>query len=116
MEKNKQFRQMIHAVQWKIADPPVIKLKTDGSGTEQEITIDAIVNSASPDLMGGREGTVDWEIHRLIDEKLRSKKKTFNQKICKELAQGNERMRFKDKAVIKRVRCPRGQAVLTGGY
>lgn len=115
-KKNKQFRQMIHAVQWKIADPPVIKLKTDGSGTEQEITIDAIVNSASPDLMGGREGTVDWEIHRLIDEKLRSKKKTFNQKICKELAQGNERMRFKDKAVIKRVRCPRGQAVLTGGY
>ena len=50
MEKNKQFRQMIHAVQWKIADPPVIKLKTDGSGTEQEITIDAIVNSASPEL------------------------------------------------------------------
>ena len=112
----KQINQMVHAVQWKITDPPKIRLEADDSRQEQLIIIDAIVNSASPDLMGGKKGTVDWEIHRMIDKRLESKKKTFNQKICKELSQGNERMRFKDKAVIKRVRCPRGQAVITGGY
>lgn len=114
--KKKQISQMLHAVRWKIVDPPKINLKEDEKRPEQTVLINAIVNSASPDLMGGREGTVDWEIHRLIDEKLKSKKITFNQKICQELSQGNERMRYEDKAIIKRVRCPRGQAVITGGY
>ena len=114
--KKKQISQMLHAVRWKIADPPKINLNEDEKRPEQTVLINAIVNSASPDLMGGREGTVDWEIHRLIDEKLKSKKITFNQKICQELSQGNERMRYEDKAIIKRVRCPRGQAVITGGY
>ena len=100
--KKKQISQMLHAVRWKIVDPPKINLKEDEKRPEQTVLINAIVNSASPDLMGGREGTVDWEIHRLIDEKLKSKKITFNQKICQELSQGNERMRYEDKAIIKR--------------
>ena len=83
--KKKQISQMLHAVRWKIVDPPKINLKEDEKRPEQTVLINAIVNSASPDLMGGREGTVDWEIHRLIDEKLKSKKITFNQKICQEL-------------------------------
>ena len=43
------------------------------AGEKQIESIDTVVNSASPDLMGGKENTVDWMLHKLIDGKLAEK-------------------------------------------
>ena len=114
--KKKYFSKMIHAVTWRISDPPDIELDNMYLCSKKTVKIDAIVNSASPDLMGGNIGTVDWEIHRLVDSHLFSEGKTFNQKICEELSRENDRMRIRDNEIIKRIRCPRGKVVMTGGY
>ena len=88
------------------------------AGEKQIESIDTVVNSASPDLMGGKENTVDWMLHKLIDGKLAEKDEdcTFNQKICRELADGNAPAFSKGEECISRIRCPRGKAVLTRGY
>lgn len=117
-EKNagKHIAEMIHAVTWMIDDPPEIELENMYIHSKKKVLVDAIVNSASPDLMGGDTGTVDWEIHRMVDRHLLPMRKTFNQKICEELSQGNDRMHIRDNEIIKRIRCSRGKAVMTGGY
>lgn len=111
----KRISEMLDASDWEIKYPLKIKLNSEKGHKKHEITIDALVNSASPDLMGGREGTVDFAIHKLIDEHLPGKE-TFNQKICKELSQSSDKIRIEDNEIIRRVRCPRGKAVLTSGY
>ena len=80
--------------------------------------IDTIVNSASPDLMGGEENTVDKSLHDAIDAllKKKDKKASLNQMICKELVLENDSALAGDEKYIKRIRCPRGKAVLTSGY
>ena len=112
----KHIAEMIHIVTWEIADPPEIELGNMYICSKKKVRLDAIVNSALPDLMGGVRGTVDWEIHRRVDGYLSSKQKTFNQKICEELSMGNDGIHIRDDEIIKRVRCPRGKAIITGGY
>lgn len=129
-KKGKQVADMLCAVEIELKDLPftaksgkenvnVAKLTVCGMEAEKQIdSIDTIVNSASPDLMGGEVKTVDWTLHELIDQKLKENnvESTFNQMICSELAAGNESVLSKDEACISRIRCPRGKAVLTGGY
>ena len=82
-------------------------------------SIDTIVNSASPDLMGSKKtDTIDNLLHNLIDQKLKENnvESTFNQMICSELASGNSPGGTKEEMCISRIRCPRGKAVLTSGY
>lgn len=92
----------------------------DMTGRRKKIdSIDTIVNSASPDLMGSEKtGTIDNLLHNLIDQKLKENnvESTFNQMICSELASGNSHGGTKEEICISRIRCPRGKAVLTGGY
>lgn len=129
-KKGKQVADMLCAVEIELKDLPftaksgkenvnVAKLTVCGMEAEKQIdSIDTIVNSASPDLMGGEVKTVDWTLHELIDQKLKENnvESTFNQMICSELAAGNDSVLSKDEACISRIRCPRGKAVLTGGY
>lgn len=93
----------------------------DMKGGRRKIdSIDTIVNSASPDLMGSKKtDTIDNLLHNLIDQKLKENnvESTFNQMICSELASGNSPAGgTKEETCISRIRCPRGKAVLTGGY
>ncbi len=67
-------------------------------------TIDTIVNTANPTLMGSNQG-VDGALHRAIDKSL-GKKNSFNDLICKEL---------KTNSRNKIIRCKRGHAVTTSG-
>ena len=92
----------------------------DMTGSRKQIeSIDTIVNSASPDLMGSKKtDTIDNLLHNLIDQKLKENnvESTFNQMICSELASGNSPGGTKEEMCISRIRCPRGKAVLTSGY
>ncbi len=129
-KEEKQITDMLCAAEVRLeALPFTVKgRKTNGSagviraysmtGEEQIDSIDTIVNSASPDLMGGKENTVDWLLHKLIDGKLTEKGEdcTFNQKICVELAGRNAPVISEEEECISRIRCPRGKAVLTRGY
>lgn len=129
-KKGKQIADMLCAVEIELKDLPftvksgkenvnVAKLTVCGMEAEkQSDSIDTIVNSASPDLMGGEANTVDRTLHELIDQKLKENnvESTFNQMICSELAAGNDFVLSEDEACLSRIRCPRGKAVLTGGY
>ena len=67
-------------------------------------SIDTIVNTANPTLMGSRQG-VDGALHKAIDQSL-GQKNSFNTLICKEL---------KTKSRNNIIRCKRGHAVTTSG-
>lgn len=69
--------------------------------------IDTIVNPAKPTLMGGDAPSVDYEIHRAINQNL--KKKKFKDKIRKEVD-------GKNKWCEDIIRCQRGKVVVTKGY
>ena len=75
----------------------------------EKYKIDTIVNAAKPTLMGSDDkGTVDNTIHKKIDSLLSEQKCTFKDKIKKELGEDGE--------IDNRIRCERGQAVITNGY
>ena len=101
-------------------DPLRRPLEAESMANPKKIgAIDTIVNSASPDLMGSKnEKTIDNVLHDIIDQKLKEKNPgdTFNKKICKELDSGKSSELSEDEECISRIRCPRGKAVLTGGY
>lgn len=96
-KKGKQVADMLCAVEIKLQDLPftvkngkenenVAKLTAYGMEAEKQIdSIDTIVNSALPELMGGEANTVDRTLHELIDQKLKENKveSTFNQMICR---------------------------------
>ena len=117
-KEEKQITDMLCAAEVQLEDLPftVKGRKTSGSagviraysmtGEEQMDSIDTIVNSASPDLMGGEENTVDWLLHKLIDGKLAEKgeDRTFNQKICGELAGRNAPVISEEEECISRIR------------
>ena len=69
--------------------------------------IDAIVNAASPTLMGSRRVSVDKSIHDTINKKLKHGYK-FKDKIRKQLD-------GMTKEPEDKIRCARGQAVVTKG-
>ena len=69
--------------------------------------IDTIVNPAKPTLMGGDEPSVDYEIHKAINQNL--KKKKFKDKIRQEVD-------GKNKWGEDVIRCERGKVVVTKGY
>lgn len=129
-EKGKQIVDILCAVETKLEALPftvksgegnksVDNLTAYGMETDKQIdSIDTIVNSASPDLMGGKEKTVDGTLHELIDQKFKEKgeNRTFNHMICREFAMGSGAVSSEDEACISRIRCHRGKAVLTEGY
>lgn len=67
--------------------------------------IDAVVNAANPTLMGSSQG-VDGAIHKAINDTLKAGH-CFKHLICDELNTDREE---------KRIRCQRGEAILTSGY
>lgn len=86
--------------------------------TLDRLKIDTIVNAADPTLMGSdKPNSVDYRIHEAIDRLLKQDDPTtsFNDKICEELAEreGRHTTRVQQE---KRIRCSRGDAVLTKGY
>lgn len=99
MDKN--IACMLKIVRGKIGDAEELALRR----------IDTVVNAANPTLMGSDRG-VDGCIHAAINRKL-DNGETFAGKICRELdkEKGEEQDREKYK-----IRCSRGQAVMTGGY
>ena len=70
--------------------------------------IDAIVNAASPTLMGSSRASVDKSIHDIINKKLKHGYK-FKDEIRKQLDGTTKEPEDK-------IRCARGQAVVTKGY
>lgn len=70
--------------------------------------IDAIVNTASPTLMGSSRASVDKSIHDIINKKLKHGYK-FKDEIRKQLDGTTKEPEDK-------IRCARGQAVVTKGY
>ncbi len=73
----------------------------------------AVVNAANPTLMGSSHRGVDASIHEAIDSILEAKndetERTFRDKIRKELDSETD-------LPIKKIRCKRGEAVITRGY
>lgn len=70
--------------------------------------IDVIVNAASPTLMGSDSESVDKSIHDKINKKLKLNMK-FKDKI-------REQLDGETKEPEEKIRCARGQAVVTKGY
>ena len=117
-KEDRKIGCMLHVVQGDISDQMTLR-RVPWSG-DRAIRIDTIVNAAKPTLMGSDKG-VDGAIHRKIDELLkrkaeaeRSQVKTFNDMICEEID-------VKDglgatAGPSGRIRCRRGQAVITKGY
>ena len=117
-KEDRKIGCMLHVVQGDISDQMTLR-RVPWSG-DRAIRIDAIVNAAKPTLMGSDKG-VDGAIHRKIDELLKRKAeaerslvKTFNDMICEEID-------VKDglgaaAGPSGRIRCRRGQAVITKGY
>lgn len=98
---------MFHVVQGDISDENILTDVYRNTSLKKKIQMDAIVNAAKPTLMGSSQG-VDGAIHSKIDAFLRGAGE-FNKKICEELEQRNE-------GDGNRIRCRRGQAVITKGY
>ena len=73
----------------------------------QKNCIDAIVNAASPMLMGSRKTGVDKKVHEVIDRKM-GERGAFNKLIREEVDKGKE-------LPVNVVRCQRGQAIVTSG-
>ena len=108
LQKNeKNVRFMFHVVQGDISDETLLKDIYRDTSLKKKIQMDAIVNAAKPTLMGSSQG-VDGAIHAKIDAFLGGDGE-FNKKICEELEQRNE-------GDGNRIRCRRGQAVITKGY
>ena len=117
-KEDRKIGCMLHVVQGDISDQMTLR-RVPWSG-DRAIRIDTIVNAAKPTLMGSDKG-VDGAIHRKIDELLKRKAeaerslvKTFNDMICEEID-------VKDglgavAGPSGRIRCRRGQAVITKGY
>lgn len=70
--------------------------------------IDAIVNAASPTLMGSDEPGVDKAIHEAIDRGLQSRNVSFNEIIREAVDEGNTYPK-------DMIRCQRGQIIVTEG-
>lgn len=116
-KEDRKIGCMLHVVQGDISDPAVLKQVPWSS--DKHIRIDTIVNAAKPTLMGSDKG-VDGAVHKRIDEFLKKKAvgntvKTFNDMIREELDGIKEGQRD-SKGTAGRIRCRRGQAVLTKGY
>lgn len=108
LQKNeKNVRFMFHVVQGDISDETLLKDIYRDTSLKKKIQMDAIVNAAKPTLMGSSQG-VDGAIHAKIDAFLGGDGE-FNKRICEELEQRNE-------GDGNRIRCRRGQAVITKGY
>ena len=114
----RSISDMLYVVRGNIGDKPQLDRCELESG--EVVKIDtivnaAIVNAAKPTLMGSdREQSVDYAIHKAIDTILaenagKKKPKTFKEKIRKELD-------GKTSGKNERIRCHRGQAVLTKAY
>ena len=109
----RSISDMLHVVRGNIGDKPQLDRCELESG--EVVKIDTIVNAAKPTLMGSdREQSVDYAIHKAIDTILaenagKKKPKTFKEKIRKELD-------GKTSGKNERIRCHRGQAVLTKAY
>ena len=78
------------------------------TGFVERKNICAVVNAASPELMGSSSPSVDKAIHDAIDKKIKNGS-TFKQKIMEEL---DENQNFPQNIV----RCKRGKTVVTSGY
>ena len=108
LQKNeKNVRFMFHVVQGDISDETLLKDIYRDTSLKKKMQMDAIVNAAKPTLMGSSQG-VDGAIHAKIDAFLGGDGE-FNKRICEELEQRNE-------GDGNRIRCRRGQAVITEGY
>lgn len=108
LQKNeKNVRFMFHVVKGDISDESILKDIYRNTSLKKKIQMDAIVNAAKPTLMGSSQG-VDGAIHSKIDAFLGGAGE-FNKKICEELEQKNGENG-------NRIRCRRGQAVITKGY
>lgn len=107
---DRSVSDMLHVVCGKIGDREQLECCVLNSG--EKLKIDTIVNAARPTLMGSdRPNSVDYAIHHAIDAILAEKKKkrTFREMIRRELD-------GKTSGKSERIRCHRGQAVLTKGY
>lgn len=108
--RKKDIGNMLHIIYGKISDKG--KGETAQTKSEDNVEIDTIVNAAKPTLMGSNRG-VDGDIHKAIDERLRQQYTgrmeipTFNDMIRSEL---------NVKGSKNHILCPRGSAVITGGY
>ena len=78
------------------------------TGFVERKNICAVVNAASPELMGSSSPSVDKAIHDAIDKKIKNGS-TFKQKIMEEL---DENQNLPQNIV----RCKRGKTVVTSGY
>ena len=108
LQKNeKNVRFMFHVVQGDISDETLLKDIYRDTSLKKKMQMDAIVNAAKPTLMGSSQG-VDGAIHAKIDAFLGGDGE-FNKRICEALEQRNE-------GDGNRIRCRRGQAVITKGY
>lgn len=108
LQKNeKNVRFMFHVVQGDISNETLLKDIYRDTSLKKKMQMDAIVNAAKPTLMGSSQG-VDGAIHAKIDAFLGGDGE-FNKRICEELEQRNE-------GDGNRIRCRRGQAVITKGY
>lgn len=108
--KKKDVGKMLHIIYGKISGKG--KVENDKPKIEDNLEIDTIVNAAKPTLMGSNQG-VDGDIHKAVDERLRQQYAgraeipTFNDMIRTEL---------NVKGSKNHILCPRGSAVITGGY
>jgi O-acetyl-ADP-ribose deacetylase (regulator of RNase III) len=107
MKNEKNLRYMFHVVPGDISDERLLKDVSRNTHRKKKVQIDAIVNAAKPTLMGSGQG-VDGAIHSKIDAFF-GEKGEFNKRICEELGQQSGENG-------SRVRCQRGQAVITKGY
>lgn len=98
--KKENIGDMIHLIEGDISDEEMLK----------QYHIDTIVDAARPSLMGmSGEHSVDGSIHKKINALLYKQHCTFNDKIRQELDSDRDTPKNK-------IRCQRGQAVITKGY
>lgn len=108
--RKKDVGEMLHILYRDISKKDQLKNARTNSG--EIVKIDTIINAAKPTLMGSTQG-VDGAIHAMVDELLRQKYAgqdnipTFNDMIRSEL---------NVKGSKNQILCPRGHAVITGGY
>ncbi len=115
--RNKRIEDMLWVVNKNVKKLTKESITVEKGNEKKKVKIDTIVNSASPDLMGGKKKTVDRALHKAIDKRLKHEKGcSFNQMICKELSTGTDSISEGNEEIVPRIRCPRGKAVITGGY